>query len=86
MIRATCSVTTAATKATEAASSLYQEQIIAAANLARQSVADLLVITKASAHNADNIELRFKMLNSGREVALQVKNPLIYLIINFIFR
>lgn len=76
MIRATCSVTTAATKATEAASSLYQEQIIAAANLARQSVADLLVITKASAHNADNIELRFKMLNSGREVALQIKQLL----------
>ena len=44
--------------------------------MARQSVSDLLTIVRAASQNADNAELKYRMVNSGREVALQVKHLL----------
>lgn len=76
MIRATRSVTEATARAAGAASSMQQEQVIAAANLARQAVGELLNTTRAAAQNAENAELKYKTLNAGREVALQVKQLL----------
>uniref|UniRef100_A0A914HYR3 Talin n=1 Tax=Globodera rostochiensis TaxID=31243 RepID=A0A914HYR3_GLORO len=73
VVRASQSVTHAATKAAGASSLLHQENLIAAANLARQSVSDLLSTVRAAAATAENVELKYRMLNSGRDVALQVK-------------
>jgi hypothetical protein len=75
VIRASRAATVAAEKAAGSASLLHQENVIAASNLARHSVSDLLGIVKTAANSA-NPELRQKMLNSGREVALQLKNLL----------
>lgn len=69
---------------------LHQENVIAgklyffnitnkyfsAANLARQAVSDLLSTVKAASQNADNADLKYRILNSGREVALQIKHLL----------
>jgi talin len=59
-----------------AASSLNQEEIIATANHARQAVADLLIVTHAIAQRAGNGELKYRTINAGRDVALQVKHLL----------
>lgn len=72
MIRTTRHVTEAVTRATNAASGLHEEQVIQAANLARQAVGELLVTTRAAALNAENAELKYHTLNCGRDVALQV--------------
>lgn len=72
LIRSTTAIRAATSKATSAANSLNQEQVIAAANLTRQAVNDLLDITKTTAQRADNADLKYKMLNAGRNVALEV--------------
>ena len=66
-------MTAATTRASSAASSLYHEQVVAAANLGRQSVSELLRVTKAMAQGVENAELKYKMLGCGRDVALQVR-------------
>ena len=91
VIRASRATTIAAEKAAGSASLLHQENVIAgflklpiiftnlnlAANLARQSVGDLLGTVRTASLNATNPDLKYKMLNSGREVALQLKNLLV---------
>ncbi|CAK5082389.1 unnamed protein product [Meloidogyne enterolobii] len=77
VIRASRATTVAAEKAAGSASLLHQENVIAAANLARQSVGDLLGTVRTASLNATNPDLKYKMLNSGREVALQLKNLLV---------
>lgn len=76
VLRAARSVTDATAKATSAASSMHQEQVIASANLARQAVSELLNSTRAAALTAESAELKYRMLNCGRDVALQVKHLL----------
>uniref|UniRef100_A0A915D6V7 I/LWEQ domain-containing protein n=1 Tax=Ditylenchus dipsaci TaxID=166011 RepID=A0A915D6V7_9BILA len=78
VIRAAGKVTEATARATGAASNLQQEHVIAAANLARQAVGELLATTRAAALNTDHrdAELKYKTLNAGRDVALQVKQLL----------
>lgn len=67
-------MTEAAARAAGSAHSLNQEQIIASANMARQSVAELLTVTRAAALNIDprDADLKYRTLNAGRDVAVQV--------------
>ncbi|KAL3090978.1 hypothetical protein niasHS_007353 [Heterodera schachtii] len=76
ILRATRAVTDAATKAAGASSLLHQENLIAAANMSRQSVSDLLLIVRAAASSAEHVELKYRMLSNGRDVALNVKHLL----------
>ena len=76
VIRAAHSIHEVTNKAGGAATSLNQEEIIATANYARQAVAELLTVTRAVAHKADNADLKYRTLNAGRDVALQVKHLL----------
>lgn len=73
VLRITRTVTEASKRATSMISSSDQEQVIAAANFARQAVAELLATTLSAANNAENVELKFRTIHAGREVALQVK-------------
>jgi talin len=76
VLRAARAVTDATAKATSAASSMQQEAVIASANLARQAVAELLHCTRTAALSAESPDLKYRMLNCGRDVALQVKHLL----------
>lgn len=77
IIRTTSSIIEAADRATSAHTSSnseqeYQELIIAAANYARQAVNNLLSTTRAAAWSAEHAEIKYKILNNGREIALRV--------------
>ncbi|VDN27368.1 unnamed protein product [Gongylonema pulchrum] len=58
VIRSTKQLTAATARAAAAAQTLQQSDIIAAANLARQSVCDLLATTRAAAQSADSADAR----------------------------
>ncbi|VDN06084.1 unnamed protein product [Thelazia callipaeda] len=79
VIRTTKQLTTATARAVAAAQTLQQSDIIAAANLARQSVCDLLATTRAAALSADSADARYRTLDCGREVAVQVRSLLMTL-------
>jgi predicted translin family RNA/ssDNA-binding protein len=77
LLRITRTVTEASKRATHMASTQDQEQVIATANFARQAVAELLATTLSAANGAESVELKFRTIHAGREVALQVKGKLI---------
>uniref|UniRef100_A0A0N4ZUP8 FERM domain-containing protein n=1 Tax=Parastrongyloides trichosuri TaxID=131310 RepID=A0A0N4ZUP8_PARTI len=77
IIRASKSINDATNRALSASTTLNQDDLIAAANLARQSVSELLTVTSSIASTSDNAELRYRTIDSGREVAVQVKELLI---------
>lgn len=79
VIRSTKQLTAATTRAAAAAQTLQQSDVIAAGNLARQSVCDLLATTRAAAQSADSVDARYRTLDCGREVAVQVRSLLITL-------
>uniref|UniRef100_A0A0K0EJV8 FERM domain-containing protein n=1 Tax=Strongyloides stercoralis TaxID=6248 RepID=A0A0K0EJV8_STRER len=79
MIRATKSINDAANKAINAAGTLKQDDMIGAANLSRQAISDLLAVTSNIATTVENAEIRYKIIDSGREVAIQIKELLIVL-------
>ncbi|VDN86309.1 unnamed protein product, partial [Brugia pahangi] len=79
LIRSTKQLTAATARAAAAAQTLQQSDIIAAANIARQSVCDLLATTRAAALSADSADARYRTLDCGREVAVQVRSLLITL-------
>ncbi|KAK0407513.1 hypothetical protein QR680_019234 [Steinernema hermaphroditum] len=81
VILATKHVTNATAKAAAAAKTLQQSDLIAASNLARHAVSELLSTTRAAAHNADSAELRYRTVDSGRDVAIQVRTLLNTLLI-----
>ncbi|KAI6216966.1 BMA-TLN-1, isoform b [Aphelenchoides fujianensis] len=77
VVRATRAVSEASKRATSTAkNALDQEQVVAAANFARQAVADMLHTTLSAAMNAETNELKFRTIHAGREVAVQVKELL----------
>ncbi|CAI4221289.1 unnamed protein product [Auanema sp. JU1783] len=76
LARATQKVTDATTRLAKAAQSLQQADIIAAANFARAAVSELLIVARAAAVDADSPEARYRTLDSGREVATQVRGLL----------
>uniref|UniRef100_A0A8R1TSD6 FERM domain-containing protein n=1 Tax=Onchocerca volvulus TaxID=6282 RepID=A0A8R1TSD6_ONCVO len=79
LIKSTKQLTAATARAAAAAQTLQQSDIIAAANIARQSVCDLLATTRAAALCADSADARYRTLDCGREVAVQVRSLLITL-------
>lgn len=74
LARATKRVTDATTRLAGAAQTLQQSDVIAAANLARAAVSELLIVSRAAAADADSAEARYRTLDSGREVAAQVSS------------
>ncbi|KAI6238292.1 BMA-TLN-1, isoform b [Aphelenchoides fujianensis] len=77
VVRATRAVSEASKRAASTAkNALDQEQVVAAANFARQAVADMLHTTLSAAMNAETNELKFRTIHAGREVAVQVKELL----------
>uniref|UniRef100_A0AC35TN27 FERM domain-containing protein n=1 Tax=Rhabditophanes sp. KR3021 TaxID=114890 RepID=A0AC35TN27_9BILA len=80
IFRASKSVGEATSKAANAANTLTQEDLITSANLARGAVHELLLVARSIGHNVDNAELRYKINDNGREVALQIKTLLTFLL------
>ncbi|WKX89798.1 hypothetical protein Q1695_009001 [Nippostrongylus brasiliensis] len=79
LARATKRVTDATTRLAGAAQTLQQGDVIAAANLARAAVSELLIVSRAAAADADSPEARYRTLDSGRDVAAQVRGLLVAL-------
>ncbi|CAJ0573825.1 unnamed protein product, partial [Mesorhabditis spiculigera] len=69
-------VTQATTKLATAASSLNQGDVIAASNMARTAVSGLLLTARSTAMNADSPEVRYRTMDAGRDVAVQVRDLL----------
>ncbi|XP_055955771.1 talin-2-like isoform X4 [Patella vulgata] len=66
LIRYTKPITAATAKAVAAANSMKQEDIIAASNMGRKAIMDLLHNCKAAAANAETSEIRQRAINAGR--------------------
>ncbi|KAK6047872.1 vinculin Binding Site [Cooperia oncophora] len=79
LARATKRVTDATTRLAGAAQTLQQSDVIAAANLARAAVSELLIVSRAAAADADSAEARYRTLDAGRDVAAQVRGLLVAL-------
>lgn len=77
LIRTTKAITKATAKAVAAGISNKQDDIIAAANLARRSISDMLIICKSAAYNlAETAELRQRTLQAGQDCAQQYRELL----------
>ena len=63
----------------EASQSMNQGDIIAAANFARAAVAEVLTVTRAAAVSAETTEGRYRIMDSGREVAVKLHDLLLSL-------
>ncbi|KAJ1368252.1 hypothetical protein KIN20_029343 [Parelaphostrongylus tenuis] len=79
LARATKRVTDATTRLASAAQTLQQSDVIAAANMARAAVSELLIVSRAAAADADSPESRYRTIDSGRDVATQVRGLLVAL-------
>nr|XP_022902800.1 talin-2 isoform X2 [Onthophagus taurus] len=77
IIRCTKAITKATSKSVAAGISNKQDDIIAAANLSRRAVSDMLVAVKSCAFNiAETKELRERALNAGYDCAQQFRELL----------
>ncbi|XP_012276723.1 talin-1 isoform X2 [Orussus abietinus] len=77
LVRCTKSITTATAKAVAAGNSCKQDDIIAAANMGRKAISDMLTICKGAAHAcAETEELRVRTLQAGHDVALNYRELL----------
>lgn len=77
LVRCTKSITTATAKAVAAGNSCKQDDIIAAANMGRKSISDMLSICKAAAYQcAETPELRDRTLQAGHDVAMNYRELL----------
>ncbi|XP_015597713.1 talin-1 isoform X2 [Cephus cinctus] len=77
LVRCTKSITVSTAKAVAAGNSCKQDDIIAAANMGRKSISDMLTICKGAAYNcAETAELRDRTLQAGHDVALNYRELL----------
>lgn len=77
LVRCTKSITTATAKAAAAGNSCKQDDIIAAANMGRKAISDMLGICKGAAYTcAETAELRARTLQTGHDVALNYRELL----------
>ncbi|XP_015512363.2 talin-1 isoform X1 [Neodiprion lecontei] len=77
LVRCTKNITISTAKAVAAGNSCKQDDIIAAANMGRKSISDMLLICKNAAHNcAETAELRDRTLNAGHDVAMNYRELL----------
>lgn len=78
LIRVTRNVTLATAKAVAAGASNLQDDIVAAANLGRRSISEMLSVCRSVAWNcAETPELRQRTLDAGANVATSYKELLI---------
>lgn len=77
LVRCTKSITISTAKAVAAGNSCKQDDIIAAANMGRKSISDMLSICKSAAHNcAETTELCERTLQAGHDVAINYRELL----------
>lgn len=77
LLRCTKAITQATAKAVAAGNSNKQDDIIAAANMGRKAISDMLIICKGAAYScAETRELRIRTLQSGQDVAQQYRELL----------
>ncbi|KAL6422000.1 hypothetical protein ACFW04_010831 [Cataglyphis niger] len=77
LVRCTKSITLSTAKAVSAGNSCKQDDIIAAANMGRKSISDMLTICKSAAYNcAETAELRDRTLQAGHDVAINYRELL----------
>ncbi|KAL6268430.1 hypothetical protein P5V15_001566 [Pogonomyrmex californicus] len=77
LVRCTKSITISTAKAVAAGNSCKQDDIIAAANMGRKAISDMLSICKAAAHNcAETTELCDRTLQAGHDVAVNYRELL----------
>ncbi|CAF0840452.1 unnamed protein product [Didymodactylos carnosus] len=76
LIRVTKQITIATSKAMSAGQSCRQDEIIAAANMGRKSISDLLFVCKCSAYTTEQQDLRQRTLESGKNCAKHYKELL----------
>ncbi|CAL1678131.1 unnamed protein product [Lasius platythorax] len=77
LVRCTKSITLSTAKAVSAGNSCKQDDIIAAANMGRKSISDMLTICKGAAYNcAETAELRDRTLQAGHDVAINYRELL----------
>ncbi|RWS15528.1 talin-1-like protein [Dinothrombium tinctorium] len=70
LIRITKPVTLATAKAVAAGTSGKQDDIIVAANMSRKAIFDLLVTCKQAAHTAETMDLKMRIMESGKSCAI----------------
>lgn len=81
LIRCTKSITNATAKSVAAGISNKQDDIIAAANLSRKAISDMLITCKSAAYSlADTEDLRKEALNAGHECAKQYRELLLIIL------
>ncbi|CAG5092292.1 Similar to Tln1: Talin-1 (Mus musculus) [Cotesia congregata] len=77
LVRCTKSITISTAKAVAAGNSCKQDDIIAAANMGRKSISDMLVICKSAAYQcAETPDLRDRTLQAGHDVAMNYRELL----------
>ncbi|KZC14530.1 Talin-1 [Dufourea novaeangliae] len=77
LVRCTKSITMSTGKAVAAGNSCKQDDIIAAANMGRKAISDMLTICKGAAYNcAETSELRDRTLQAGHDVAMHYRELL----------
>ncbi|KAK4884901.1 hypothetical protein RN001_001172 [Aquatica leii] len=77
IIRSTKAITKATAKSVAAGISNKQDDIIAAANMSRKAISDMLVICKSAAYNlAETSDLRNRTLQAGQDCAQQFRELL----------
>lgn len=76
LLRVAKPVTEATGRAMSAAASLQQDDIIAAANLGRKVVSDVLAVSKAAALTAESPDLRYKSMDAARDLAIKIRQLL----------
>lgn len=81
LIRCTKFITNATAKSVAAGISNKQDDIIAAANLSRKAISDMLMICKSAAYTlAETEELKQETLNAGHECAKQYRELLVIIL------
>ncbi|XP_017757790.1 PREDICTED: talin-1 [Eufriesea mexicana] len=77
LVRCTKSITISTAKAVAAGNSCKQDDIIAAANMGRKAISDMLIICKGAAYNcAETAELRDRTLQAGHDVGINYRELL----------
>ena len=76
LIRSTRHITTATAKAVAAGNSGKQDDVIAAANLGRRAISDVLYATKGAAAGADSPDIKHRALIAGKNTANAYKELL----------
>lgn len=76
LIRASKPITLATAKTVAAGSSGKQDDVIVAANMGRKAIFDMLQTTKSASAQSDNLELKNRILQAGKDCAIHYRQLL----------